>query len=109
MVSNQLNWDIKDQYLKNFCRTENRITSVRFCKILQKKLELNGELSDKVQCDIIPERVANFTDFLDDVSISCEVCDRNPGSCQLPGAISESELRNAIEEAYLQLHKFFEE
>ena len=76
---------------------------------MQEKLELNGELSDKLQCDIIDEKVANFTNFLDDVSISCEICDRNPESCRLPGAISESELRNEIEEAYLQIQKFLEE
>ena len=110
MVSNQLNWDIKDQYLEIFKKfLSNRITSARFCKILEQKLELNGKLSDKLQCDIIHEKAANFTDFLDDVSISCEVCYRNPESCRLPGAISESELRNEIEEAYFQIQKFIEE
>lgn len=75
---------------------------------MQEKLELNHELSDKLQCDIINEKAANFTDFLDNLSISCEVCDRNPESCRLPGHISESELRNEIEEAYLQIQKFLE-
>ena len=94
MVSSQLNWEIQDQYLEIFKKfLSNRITSVRFCEILQEKLELNHELSDKLQCDIIHEKAANFRDFLDNLSISCEVCDRNPESCRLPGHISESELR----------------
>jgi len=110
MASSQLNWEIQDQYLKIFKKfLSNRITSVRFCEILQEKLELNDELSDKLQCDIIDEKAAKFTDFLDNLSISCEVCDRNPESCRLPGHISESELRNEIEEAYLQIQKFLEE
>jgi len=68
---------------------------------LQEKLELNNELSDKLQCDIIHEKAANFKDFPDNLSISCEVCDRNSESCRLPGHISENKLRNEIEEAYL--------
>lgn len=110
MVYNQLNWDIKDQYLEIFKKfLSNRITSARFCTILEEKLELNDKLSKKLQYDIIHEKAANFTDFLDDVTISCEVCDRNPEFCRLPGEISESELRNEIEEAYLQIQKFIEE
>ena len=68
---------------------------------MQEKLELNNELSDKLQCDIIHEKAANFKDFPDNLSISYEVCDRNSESCRLPGHISENKLRNEIEEAYL--------
>lgn len=110
MVYSQLNWDIKDQYLEIFKKfLSNRITSARFCELLQEKRELNNKLADKLQCDIIHEKATNFTDFLDDVSISCEVCDRNPESYRLPGEISESELRNEIEEAYLKIQKLLEE
>ena len=109
MVSSQLNWEIQGEYLGIFKEfLSNRITSVKFCEILEEKLELNDELSDKLQCDIIHEKAASFTDFLDNLSISCEVCDRNPESCRLPSHISESELRNEIEEAYLQIQKFLE-
>jgi transcriptional regulator of heat shock response len=49
MVSSQLNWEIQDQYLEIFKRfLSNRITSVKFCEILEEKLELNDELSDKL-------------------------------------------------------------
>lgn len=110
MVYSQLNWEIQDQYLEIFKKfLSNRITSVKFCEILEEKLELNAELSDKLQCDIIHEKAANFTDFLDNLSTSCEVCDRNPESCRLSGHISESELRKEIEETYLQIQKFLEE
>ena len=97
-------------YLEIFKKfLSNRITSARFCELLQEKRELNNKLADKLQCDIIHEKATNFTDFLGDVSISCEVCDRNPASCRSPGDISESELRNEIEEAYLKIQKLLEE
>ena len=110
MVSSQLNWEIQGEYLEIFKKfLSNRITSVKFCEILEEKLELNDEFSNKLQCDIVHEKAANFTDFLDNLSTSCEVCDRNPESCRLPGHISESELRKEIEETYLQIQKFLEE
>nr|YP_009029003.1 hypothetical protein [Cylindrotheca closterium]AGH28543.1 hypothetical protein [Cylindrotheca closterium] len=110
MVYSQLNWDIKDQYLEIFKKfLLNRITSARFCELLQEKRELNNKLADKLQYDIIHEKATNFTDFLGDVSISYEVCDRNPASCRSPGDISESELRNEIEEVYLKIQKLLEE
>ena len=109
IVSSQLNWEIQDQYLEIFKKLlSNRITSVKFCEILEEKLELNDELSDKLQCDVIHEKAANFTDFLDNLSTSCEVCDGNTESCKLPGHRSESELRKEIEETYLQIQKFLE-
>jgi hypothetical protein len=47
MVSSQLNWEIQDQYLEIFKKfLSNRITSVKFCEILEEKLELNEELSN---------------------------------------------------------------
>lgn len=49
------------------------------------------------------------SDFLDNLSISCDVCDINPESCRLLGHLSESELRKEIEETYLQIQKFLEE
>ena len=76
---------------------------------MEEKLESNDKLSNKLQCDIINEKAANFTEFLDNLSTSCEVCDRNPESYRLPGHISESELRKEIEETYLQIEKFLEE
>ena len=110
MVSSQLNWEIQDQYLEIFKKfLSNRITSVKFCEILEEKLELNDELSEKLQCDVIHEKAANFTDFLDNLLTSCEICDRNPESCRLPDHISESELRTDLEETYLQIQKFLEE
>lgn len=65
------------------------------------KLKLNDELSDKLPCNVIHEKAANFTNFFDNLSPSCEVCDRNFESCRLLGHISESELRKEIEETYL--------
>jgi hypothetical protein len=110
MVYSQLSWKIHDQYLEIFKKfLLNRITTVKFCEILEEKLELNEELSNTLQFDVIHEKADNFTDFLDNLSISCEVCDRNPASCRLPGHISDSELRKEIEETYLQIQKFLEE
>ena len=76
---------------------------------MEEKLELNDELWDKLQCNVIHEKVANFTDFLDNLSTSCKICDRNPESCRLPDHISESELLKEIEKTYLQIQKFLEE
>lgn len=44
---------------------------------MEDKLELNDELSEKLQCDFIHEKATNFTDFIDNLSTSCEVYDRN--------------------------------
>jgi hypothetical protein len=108
MVYSHLNWEIQDQYLEIFKKfLLNRITSAKFYEILEEKLELNEELSNTLQFDVIHEKAANFTDF--HLSTSCEVCDRNPESCRLPGHISESELRKEIEKNYLQIQKFLEE
>ena len=110
IVYNQLNWEIQDEYLKIFKEfLLNRITSGKFCELLEEKRELNDELSNKLQCDIIHEKADSFTDFIDNLSTSCEVCDRNPKSYRLPGHISENELRKEIEETYLQIQKFLEE
>lgn len=93
MVYSQLNWEIQGEYLEIFKEfRSNRITSAKFCEILEEKLELNDELSNKLQFDSIQEKAANFTEFLDNLSTFCEVCDRNPESCRLPGDISENEL-----------------
>lgn len=110
MVYSQLNWEIQGEYLEIFKEfLSNRITSAKFCEILEEKLELNDELSNKLRFDIIHEKAFNFTEFLDNLSTCCEVCDRNPESCRLPGHISESELRKEIEETYLQIQKFLKE
>ena len=110
MVYSQLNWEIQDHYLEVFKKfLSNEISSYQFCKILNEKLELNEELSDELQFDLIHEKATNFTDFLDDLSISCEVCDRNSESYRLPGHISESELQKEIKQTYFQIEKFIEE
>lgn len=76
---------------------------------MEEKLELNDELSNKLRCDITYEKAANFIEFIDNLSTSCKICDRNPESCRLLDYISESELRKEIEETYLQIQKFLEE
>ena len=45
-----------------------------------------------IHYNILDEKATDFTDFLDDLSITCEVCDRSPEPYQLQGHISESEL-----------------
>ena len=111
MVYSQLNWEIQDQYLeiiKEFL--ENKIPSFEFCNILNEKLELSEKLSNNsLQSDDIHEKASKFTDFLDDLSISCEVCDRNPEPCRLPGHIGETEFRKEVEENFFELQKFLEE
>ena len=110
MVFSQLNWEIRGEYLEIFKKfLSNRITSAKFCEILQEKLELTEEFSNKLQCDIIHEKAYDFTDFLGDLSTSCEVCDRSPESYRLLDHISESELRQDIKKTYLQIQKFLEE
>jgi len=47
--------------------------------------------------------------FLDNLSTSCQVWDRNPEYCRLPNHISENELRKEIEETYLQIQKLLKE
>jgi hypothetical protein len=76
---------------------------------LEEERLLNDELSDESKRNDIHEKATNFTVFLDDLSTGCEVCDRNPECCRLPGHISEGELRKEIEETYLQIQKFLEE
>ena len=98
--------EFSDQFFQTW--KSDRDKSVKFCEILEEKLELTDELSNKLQCDIIHEKSANFTEFLDNLFTSCEVCDRNRESYRLPGHISESELRKEVEETYLQLEKCLE-
>jgi hypothetical protein len=110
MVYSQLNWEIQDQYLEIFKEfLSNRITSAKFYEILEEKLELSEELSNTLQFDVIDEKAANFTDFLDNLSTSCEVCDRNPKSCRLPGHIGETEFQKEVEENLFELQKFLKE
>ena len=50
IVSSQLNWKIQDEYLKIFKKfLLNRITSVKFCEILEEELELN----DRRSCNVM--------------------------------------------------------
>jgi len=110
MVYSQLNWEIQDQYLEIFKEfVGNKIPSFEFCEILEEKLKLNEELSDTLQFDVIHEKASEFTDFLGDASISCEVCDRNPEPCRLSGHIGETEFRKEVEEIFFELQKFLEE
>ena len=88
---------------------ENKIPSFEFCEILEEKLELSEELSNTLQSYNIHKKARKFTDFLDDLSISCEVCDRNPEPCRLPGHIGETEFRKEVEENFFELQKFLEE
>ena len=80
MVYNQLNGEIQNQYLeiiKEFLG--KKIPSFEFCETLKKKLELSEELSNNLlQSDDIHEKASTSTDFLNNMKISCEVCDRNP-------------------------------
>ena len=96
--------ELSDQFFQTW--KSDRDKSVKFCEILEEKLELTDELSNKLH--IIYEKSANFTEFLDNLFTSCEVCDRNRESYRLPSHISESELRKEVEETYLQLEKCLE-
>lgn len=111
MVYSQLNWEIKDQYLEIFKDFfENNLTSFEFCELLEEKLELSEELSNTLlHSDNIHEKACDFTDFLDDLSIACEVCDRNPDLLRLPGHIGETEFRKEVEETFFELQKLLKE
>ena len=110
LVYSQLNWEIRDQYLEIFKKfMSNQITSFDFCQILNEKRVLNDELADEVLLDTLHQKAYDFTDFLDNLSDSCEVCDRSDEPWRPRYNISESQLRDEIEETYLQLQKFLEE
>ena len=110
LVYSQLNWEIKDQYLeiiKEFL--ENKIPSFEFCEILKEKLELSEELSEnRLASNNIHEKASDFTGFLGDIAISCEVCDRSPEPYRLPGHIGEIEFRKEVEENFFELQKLLE-
>ena len=55
---------------------------------------------------IIDERFSKFSDILDDISVSCNICDRSADEDRLANHISELELSQEIEEAILELQKF---
>ena len=111
IVYSQLNWKIKDEYLEIFKKfLKNKISSSQFCELLEEKLELTEELSNNtLESDYIHEKASKFTDFLDDLSIACEVCDRSPEPYILPGHIGETEFRKEVEENFSELQKFIEE
>jgi len=89
---------------------ENKISSSQFCELLEEKLELTEELSNNtLEPDSIHEKASKFTDFLDDLSIACEVCDRSPEPYILPGHIGETEFRKEVEQTFFEFQKFLEE
>jgi hypothetical protein len=108
MAYNQLNWETQDQYLEIFKEfLENKIASFEFCKILKEEFELSEELSNNtLQSYEIHKKASKFTDFFNDLSISCEVCDRNPEPFRLPGHIDETKLRKEVEENFLNYKNF---
>lgn len=110
LVYSELNWQIKNHYLEIFKDfLENKIGSFEFCEILKERLQLSEELSDTSQFDSINEKASKFTDFLDNVSISCDVCDRSSEPDRLPGHIGETEFQKEVEEVFFELQKFLEE
>lgn len=76
---------------------------------MEEKFRLNAELEDTLKYDIIDEKAMDFIDFIDDLVISCELCDRDPESVRLPGHRGKSELGNEIEKVYYQIQKLLEE
>lgn len=63
---------------------------------MKEKLELSEELSN----NRIHEKASKFTDFLNDLSISCEVCDRNPEPYRLPGHRGGIEFRKKLKKIF---------
>lgn len=109
-----LNWKMKGQFLELFKEfLKNNISSFQFCETLEEKLQLNDDLSyDPLLSDslcTIDPKADRFTDFLDDLLLTCEICDRNPEPFRLRGYIGEMELREQIRETFFDLQKFLEE
>jgi hypothetical protein len=109
-----LNWKMKDEFLELFKEfLKKNISSFQFCEPLEKKLKLNEDLSaDTILSDsfcTIGPKADRFTDFMDDLLLTCEICDRNPEPFRLRGYISEMELREQIRETFFELQKFLEE
>jgi hypothetical protein len=69
---------------------------------LEEKLKLNEKLSDTLRFAVIHEKALDFTDFLDNLSTSCEVCNRNPEFSKPPGHIGQTKFRKGVEENFFE-------
>ena len=80
--------------------------------MLEEKRELNKiflDESNELTFNVIHEKSLRFTDFLYDLLISYELCDRSPECVRLAGHIVENQLRTEIKKIYLQIQEFLEE
>ena len=112
MVYTQLTWEMKDQFLKIVEQfLENKISSFELCRLFKEKLDLNDDLADTkiLQMDNIHEKASRFTDFIDDILTSYEVCDESLESDILVDHISEIEFKKEVKDNFLKLQKFLEE
>lgn len=110
IVYNQLNWNMRYEFVNLFQEfLTNKISSSDFCNLLTEKLELNDELANKVHCDNRNENADQFSEFIDNLSFSCEVIDRIPESFTnlsiLPDHITETQFRDEVENIFFQLER----
>ncbi len=109
MIFSQYTWDEREETLKVFRDfLTNEIPSYVFCEILEEKMRLNKTLlqSNPLKFNIIHQKAENFTNFISEVRMACEVCCSYP---EHPGDISEIEFRKETEEIFLKLNELLEE
>lgn len=112
MVYCQLIWGTRNEFLEIFKDfLENKITRGDFCELIDTKLTLAQDFANEnvLENDIFDKVSEDFTSLVDDVIISCDICDPTPEPYRLPHHIGETEFRQEIQELFLMLQKLVEE
>ena len=113
MVYTQLTWEMKDQLLKIVKQfLENKISSFELSQLFQEKVKLNDDFAstNALEIDNIHEKADRFTNFVDDILLSYDLCDPTlEPEIRLPGHITETEFKQEVKDNFLDLQKFLED
>lgn len=114
LVYSELNWLDKDEYLKIFNDfLTNKIDNIYFCSLLDQKRKLNESLVDTLSISSISKKAEQFSDLIDDLSLSCEIIDQIGSDFEecvpVTNYISKIEFRNRFEKFFFEVQKLLQE
>ena len=113
MLIDQLNWEIRDQYLElleNYMEEKSDILNfrIRFCE----RYESTEKVADVLKSNRVllspDENSLDFGDLLSKIDSCCEVYSNDPEPFRNDFEIGDVEFRTSIEKIYLEIQKFFE-
>ena len=111
---NQLNYEIRDQYLElldNYM--ERKIDSFNFIMKFEERYESIDKVTEVLESNRVflspDENALDFGDFLSQIDCCCKVYSDNPEPFQQKGELGDVEFRIAIEKIYLKIQNFLKE